>query len=272
MNRTVICLALISIAFGAGCYTWQCGTITAADSCLHLDGTSVIVQPCPSGQKCSVNVGASTVPQDVINELLKGDIKCIDKPKPTNRTTQLPGDFCRYNYNCLSEKCETNRCAAKVALGGTCKTTSECDVGQFCGGDLKCTAIKKPNDACTKSEECGFLSDCFTDPKTKTSKCIEWGSLPIGTKISDSTEFTSYRICSTFYSVTVNKDTPEDGAYCMPAPQSASGIEEGQASALYCNYDEYINPANPSEKTSSINPPPLGQCGFNIDPLFYCPV
>lgn len=149
--------------------------------------------------------------------------------------------------------------------------SADCDAGQYCG-DSKCVVIKNKGETCTKSEECGFLSDCFTDPIAKTSKCIEWGSLPISTKISDSTEFTSYRICDTFYSVIVNNDTPEDGAYCMPAPKSVSGIEGGQASALYCNYDEYIDPKNPSKVTASVKPPPLGQCGFNQDPLFYCPV
>lgn len=86
MNRSLICLALISIALGAGCFTWECGTIDAVDSCLHLNGSIVTVQQCPKGQICSSIVEADTDPTEIINLLKNGDVKCKDKPAPEVRT------------------------------------------------------------------------------------------------------------------------------------------------------------------------------------------
>jgi len=265
MKRVLFCLALISIALGEGCYEWKCGAIATADTCLHLDKdtNSVIVQKCPSGKMCEKKVEPDTDPTEFITALMLADAKCIEKPAPKTKTNQVPGDFCMENANCASQVCNVNRCMPKVVLGGVCENSVDCDAGQFCSNDLKCTAVKKTGDTCEKTDECGFLSICFNNPKTNTKTCQEWGSQPIGAKISNSKTFASYIECNTFYSVVVNNGNEEDGVYCMPAPVSQAGISEGKATALFCNYDEYVNPTNPSQKTPSKNPPPLGKCGFN---------
>lgn len=58
----------------------------------------------------------------------------------------------------------------------------------------------------------------------------------------------------------------------MPPPQSDFQYNEGFAQALPCNYHEYIDPKNPTVSTVGQTPPSIALCGFNQDPLFYCPV
>lgn len=120
---------------------------------------------------CEKVVEPDTDPTEIINALMLADAKCIEKPEPKMKMNQVPGDFCKVNENCASNVCNVNRCMPKVALGGTCVNSVDCDAGQYCSTDLKCTAVKKTGDTCEKTDECGFLSLCFTNPITTKMTC-----------------------------------------------------------------------------------------------------
>jgi hypothetical protein len=140
--------------------------IDTPEVCLKLNGTTnVLVQACPTGKKCGVTITASTQPTEILAELQKGDIKCVDNSAPVAKTAQVPGDYCMTNDNCASKVCKENSCQPKAALGGDCADTSDCGVGQYCA-ELKCATVKATGSECTTFMECGFLSLCFEDPKT----------------------------------------------------------------------------------------------------------
>jgi hypothetical protein len=75
---------------------------------------------CPANKVCSVKVEADTKAEDIVTQVFASDAKCVDKPKARNLTAQVAGDFCRFDYNCLSLKCVSNKCTALTALGGEC--------------------------------------------------------------------------------------------------------------------------------------------------------
>jgi hypothetical protein len=90
---------------------------------MAANGVNVLVQNCASGKQCDFQATADIDQRDIYSMILVNDRKCVAEDKPLNLTTQVPGDFCRFNYNCASGKCTSNRCDAKVALGGQCSGT-----------------------------------------------------------------------------------------------------------------------------------------------------
>lgn len=75
-----------------------------------------------------------------------------------------PGEKCGYNDNvpgdwqCLSGRCGNGVCLdpkTLVGVGGKCTTTTNCNAGLWCNGEI-CAAAKKTGDACTDDSECGM--------------------------------------------------------------------------------------------------------------------
>jgi len=53
----------------------------------------------------------------------------------------------------------------------------------------------------------------------------------------------------------------------MPAPISISSYTTGHASPVNCTYKYFNNPTNLSSTVEMSSP---AQCGYNINPFYYC--
>lgn len=99
---------------------YLCGTQNSPNVCVNISdsrGKVHLLQPCSSGKYC---------PFSSIINTTKTNVTCVSKP--ITNITNLPGEYCSNNQDCLSLKCENGICKGKLQ----CSSHSDCDPRHYC--------------------------------------------------------------------------------------------------------------------------------------------
>ena len=198
-----ILLYKAAFVVGSQCPIYTCGQSSTSGQCSIFSSTSGLntyqVTPCIGGLICNfVNQNSSSCSNPPIN-------------------SRNPGEICYSNSDCASNSCVSSLCAGK-ALGVTCKTSTDCNVGLYCNNNTKtntltCATQLKAGSSCTLSQQCQNNALC------DDGVCTVLFTGSSSTKTPDTTTIIFNvglaPICSSGFA------TNSSGVYtCAPAPVS----------------------------------------------------
>jgi len=147
-----------------------------------------------------------------------GNTTCAAQPAPIN----VVGEPCSAPANCYSGNCQNNVCKA-TDNGAACSNIGECNVGYYCNGNDKATAV------CTKQVEfggvCVLRTDCVNNAECVSGKCTQVYTMKVNDTIGVNTPA---RVCATGYE--------SDGVCSDYLYQGTKGQYQVAATGI-CNYN-----------------------------------
>ena len=184
-----IILLLLTIVFTLEdlpkCPIYDCNL--EGEQCAKLnitkDKITFHLKPCKNNQFCNIEFNK-------IPSLCSGSITI---------PTRYPGEYCKYNAECLAGKCIQNKCYPKDYEHNKtypCKDDVDCNPGLYCI-NASCKKAMRLNDTCDENKKCSvpFVCNEFVNKSSnKTGKrCINMGTIKVGEKAN------TPAACESFY-------------------------------------------------------------------------
>ena len=145
------------------CQKIQCYSDLSTGTCIKVDLTTSLLNPCPTSQICN------TMIEDPIM-----DSFCEDKKDITIPFKKLPSLPCNDNNECLSNECMTSKCKG-VADGDPCIYSYDCNYGKTCRKDGE--NLNKCLDPLKEGEQCEIDTDCELNCGCRNGTCVKYFSL-----------------------------------------------------------------------------------------------
>ena len=163
-KKLLLLLSIIFINFQFtkedSCQMIQCNDTLEEGFCVKVESKTSYFKECPNDQICDI----------VIDDPIQNS-KCITKIKMIKRLPTLP---CETDDDCLSNKCNGNKCLGKYK-GEKCSSVEECVYGYTCRKDTdnnyKCL------DPITTGNKCDYDTDCINESGCLNNICTKYFSL-----------------------------------------------------------------------------------------------
>lgn len=168
-----------------------------------------------------------------MNEVDETTIRCVDNPE----FFKWPGMRCNKEELCYGRRIVNGYCRGK-ALGESCESHFDCDVGLRCGLDRMCDPAAEVYERCD-----GEYLLCQSYLYCKENTCVPYGSLPNDTPLGRGT----VDLCESRYKD--NHDVCREG----PTLRGDVYVENTDVLCVYSNGDE-----------------PRAVCGFHVDGKAIC--
>lgn len=229
----IFLISIVITVLSLNCPSYSCNSVGFPDSsyCIYTNSTTRYLNLCNSlTYSCQADPSA-----------LEAKCTYTDNYIPYSL---LPGASCIY-----SEDCFTNNCIDGLCIGtrGECANNSMCDVGYYCNSGYCASQILVNTYGCSTDNDCVNSAGCLLNSTDSSkNKCVYYGSLPVGTKVYNSTTW----LCETGF--TYNET-------CMKPPVS-SGLP------IECD----SNNDCASEISNDLTFYSSCECGWNIQGASYC--
>jgi len=155
------------------CKKFVCTEDLSYETCLNLQDDTIFMKKCnrDSEEICP------------IMKKSQGELKCEPRSDFKNQRS-FPGGKCYLDAECIYGSCENNFCKGKN-LGDACDGHNQCPYKSSCKlnqdtNSKVCTPLSQEGGSCTDD------FDCMNNLGCHMGKCINYLSLPLGTKIDNS--------------------------------------------------------------------------------------
>ncbi len=159
------------------CKKFICSEDLSDGTCLayNLEDDTINLKKCSKSE-------SEICPIMVPSQLNK--LKCEAKSSLQNQKKSFPGGNCNMNDDCIYGDCINNFCKGK-ALDEQCDGHNQCPFNSGCklnsdSNTKTCTLLSNEEDICTDD------FDCLNNLGCHMGKCINYLSLPLGTKVGTS--------------------------------------------------------------------------------------
>ena len=170
INLIIFILSLISIISiqtpnEDTCQKIECNSNLPTGTCIKVESTTSLLNPCPSSQICSNEF------EDLIE-----DAFCQDKDKDFLPFKKLPSLPCNDSSECLSNKCMQDKCIG-VDDGDSCNNAYDCNYGKTCRKENIEENVYKCLDPVKEGEKCEIDTDCELSCGCREGVCTKYFSL-----------------------------------------------------------------------------------------------
>ena len=226
------------------CQKIQCYSEIGANTCIKVDSTISLMNPCPESKMCD------TFSEDPII-----DSYCVEKEAfPFKKLPSLP---CKTSEECISGNCDyPNQKCFGTPDGDECNKSEQCYYGKTCRKKETTDLTKKCLDPLKEGEECELDTDCEIDSGCMNGNCTKYFSLENFEQTGGLDYNTDFNFCKSGY---VN-----EVGICMNISLKNETTECSDLSP--CEY-EYKDENN-TKKVITINTNCL--CGYNPFGKQYC--
>ncbi|CAG9318544.1 unnamed protein product [Blepharisma stoltei] len=245
-------ILFLSIGVFSLCPTYNChsGGFDLGNTCAFVTPSKNVLM-----QICDEN---NLAPMCMVNPQIFNNFTCGQVP-PYTAPLAYPGESCRADSQCRSGQCYQNVCQGQ-ALGYSCISDADCNVGLHCGMGGLCTKQHPYNQECNSDYDCQNGFGC-NRTMYASGACLPYYGVQNGEAVGICVDVLgegNSNLCESGSCMPIYPGTNAEGI-CQPSFRSAGTYP------MTCQVDSDCIGTNGVNKLTG-----ACQCGMDKDGLAYC--